>query len=97
MAHPSGATKTNAFLLSAPRCFSLAFGRAEWILVHPLEVHPLKGYGAVEIGIHRFHHPGHPEDGVGNARFVTLWQNKNGTWKVTRVISYDHNQALLAK
>ena len=57
-----------------------------------MEVYPLKGYGAVEIGVHRFHHPGHPED-VGEAKFVTLWQNKDGVWKVTRAISYDHGSA----
>lgn len=67
------------------------------LLPDTLEVYPLKGYGAVEIGIHRFHHTGHPEDGVGDAKFVTLWQNKDGAWKVTRVISYNHNQGLLAK
>lgn len=67
------------------------------LLPDTLEVYPLKGYGAVEIGIHRFHHTGRPEDGVGDAKFVTLWQNKDGGWKVTRVISYNHNQGLLAK
>jgi ketosteroid isomerase-like protein len=67
------------------------------LLTDTLEVYPLKGYGAVEIGIHRFHHPGHPEDGMGDARFITLWQNKDGVWTVTRVISYDHNHGLLAK
>ena len=67
------------------------------LLPDTLEVYPLKGYGAVEIGIHRFHHPGRPEDAVGDAKFVTLWQNKDGEWKVTRVISYNHNQGLLAK
>ena len=67
------------------------------LLPETLEVYPLKGYGAVEIGIHRFHHPGHPEDGMGDAKFVTLWQNKDDVWKVTRVISYEHNRGLLAK
>jgi hypothetical protein len=62
-----------------------------------LEVYPLKGYGAVEIGVHRFHHPGQPEDAMGDDKFVTLWQNKDGAWKVTRVISYEHNHGLLAK
>jgi hypothetical protein len=61
-----------------------------------LEVYPLKGYGAVELGIHRFHHPNEP-DNVGDARFVTIWHDDNGVWKVTRVISYEHNQGLLAK
>jgi ketosteroid isomerase-like protein len=67
------------------------------LLPDTLEVYPLKGYGAVEIGIHRFHHPGRPEEGVGDARFITLWHFKDGGWKVTRVISYDHNHGLLAK
>jgi hypothetical protein len=54
-----------------------------------LEVYPLKGYGAVEIGVHRFTHPGIDDD-LGEAKFITIWQNKDGVWKVTRVISYDH-------
>ena len=58
-----------------------------------LEVYPLKGYGAVEIGVHRFYHPRNPEDGIGEAKFVTLWQNKDGVWKLTRAISYDHEAA----
>jgi hypothetical protein len=58
-----------------------------------LEVYPLKGYGAVEIGVHRFYHPRNPESGVGEAKFVTLWQNKDGVWKLTRAISYDHEAA----
>jgi hypothetical protein len=66
------------------------------LLSDTLEVYPLKGYGAVEIGIHRFHHPQDPTN-VGDAKFVMLWQNKDGVWKVTRVISYDHNRGLLAK
>lgn len=61
-----------------------------------LEVYPLKNYGAVEIGIHRFHHPDDPAN-IGDAKFVTIWHDDNGTWKVTRVISYEHNQGLLAK
>ena len=56
-----------------------------------LEVYPLKGYGAVEIGVHRFHHPGTQDhDVLGEAKFIHLWQYKDGAWKVSRVISYDH-------
>jgi hypothetical protein len=56
-----------------------------------LEVYPLHGYGAVEIGVHRFHHPG--DSDVGEAKFVQLWQYKDGAWKISRVISYDHGAA----
>lgn len=55
-----------------------------------LQVYPLKGYGAVEIGVHRFTHPGHPEMGVGEGKFVTLWEDKGGTWRLARAISFDH-------
>jgi ketosteroid isomerase-like protein len=68
-------------------------GKVERTLVPgTLEVYPIAGYGAVEIGVHRFHHPGQP-DNVGEAKFITLWQNKDGVWKVTRAISYDHEPA----
>ena len=57
-----------------------------------LEVYPIANYGAVEIGIHRFHHPGHDNaESVGEAKFVHLWRYKDGTWQVTRVISFDHH------
>lgn len=59
-----------------------------------LEVYPIKDYGAVEIGIHRFHHPGEDDkEPVGEAKFIHLWQYKDGAWKITRVISYDHHPA----
>ncbi len=67
------------------------------LLTETLEVYPMKGFGAVEIGIHRFDHPGHPEQGAGDARFIILWQNRDGVWKVTRTISYDHNHGLIVK
>lgn len=57
-----------------------------------LEVYPLHGYGAVEIGVHRFYHPNVEQtEPVGEAKFIHLWQNKDGAWKITRVISYDHH------
>jgi ketosteroid isomerase-like protein len=55
-----------------------------------LEVYPLHGYGAVEIGIHRFRHPG-VDDNIGEAKFVHVWRFKDGAWKVTRVISFNHH------
>lgn len=54
-----------------------------------LEVYPLANYGAVEIGIHRFHHPGDPTN-IGEAKFIHIWHNTDGKWVITRVISYDH-------
>lgn len=55
-----------------------------------LEVYPLKGYGAVEIGVHRFTHPGDPTN-IGEAKFIHVWQLKDGVWQIARVISFDHH------
>lgn len=59
-----------------------------------LQVFYMKGYGAIETGVHRFHHPGHEDtEGVGEGRFIHLWQCKDGAWRITRVMSYDHRAA----
>jgi ketosteroid isomerase-like protein len=59
-----------------------------------LKIYHMKGYGAVEVGDHRFHHPGHEDtEPVGEGKFIHLWQYKDGAWKITRVISYDHHAA----
>jgi uncharacterized protein (TIGR02246 family) len=62
------------------------------LVVESLQVYPMKDFGAVEIGVHRFHHPGHEQtEPVGEAKFIHLWQYKDGAWKIVRVISYDHH------
>jgi hypothetical protein len=58
-----------------------------------MEVYRIDHYGAVEIGSHRFLHPGHEEIGVGEAKFITVWRLKDGNWQMTRAISYDHEAA----
>ena len=56
------------------------------------EVYRMKGYGAVQIGIHRFLHP-KSKTPPGEAKFIHLWNYKDGSWKITRVISFDHHAA----
>ncbi|HEY8255847.1 MAG TPA: nuclear transport factor 2 family protein [Rhizomicrobium sp.] len=59
-----------------------------------MEVYPLKGYGAVEIGDHVFCPAATPSacnaQTSGMAKFTMLWQQTDAGWKLTRVISYDH-------
>ncbi|HEV8272992.1 MAG TPA: nuclear transport factor 2 family protein [Chitinophagaceae bacterium] len=56
------------------------------------EVSPIKDYGAVELGEHFFYatEKGADEKLSSKAKFVHLWQKKNGAWKITRIISYAH-------
>jgi hypothetical protein len=58
-------------------------------------VYPLNNYGAVHIGVHRFYKKldGGGEQLVEVSRFTNVWKNEKGTWKLTRVLSYDHRDA----
>lgn len=70
-------------------------GKVRRVLVPgTLEVYPLKGFGAVEICVHRFHHLPHDDpNGIGEAKSIMLWRNQDGKWQMTRVISFDHKTA----
>jgi hypothetical protein len=55
-----------------------------------LEVIPIKDFGAIELGQHQFKHMENGKLEVGTFRFVMIWKNDNGDWKISRVISFDH-------
>lgn len=55
-----------------------------------LEVYPIPGYGALEIGSHTFCHLENGKPDCGTFKFVHIWQKKNGEWKISRVASYGH-------
>ena len=55
-----------------------------------LEVYPIKDYGAIEVGTHRFCHKENGKDDCGNFPFVMTWQKIGDSWKISRVISYGH-------
>jgi hypothetical protein len=52
-----------------------------------LEVYPIKGYGAVEMGLHAFHNAQEPGAQTHFAKFVHIWKREHGKWRITRVIS----------
>jgi hypothetical protein len=66
------------------------------LIKNSLEVYPIRDYGAVETGVHRFYatEKGEQEKLSSEAKFVQLWQNKNGSWRITRIISYGHEEFL---
>ena len=55
-----------------------------------LEFLPIEGYGAIEIGKHQFKHIENGKLEIGTFKFLMIWKNDNGNWKISRVISYDH-------
>ena len=71
-------------------CANRQIGRRE-IMPASLEVHRMRGLGALAIGTHRFFvRTGEREELGDIARFVMLWRNDGGEWRVSRVLSFDH-------
>jgi ketosteroid isomerase-like protein len=55
-----------------------------------LQIYPIKDYGAIELGTHRFCHKENGKDDCGHFPFVMVWKKMGDSWKVSRVISYGH-------
>ena len=51
-----------------------------------IEVSPIPGYGAVEIGSHSFYNRSEHTTSKAS-KFVIVWKNNNGKWNITKVIS----------
>ena len=53
-----------------------------------LEVYPIKDYGAVEIGMHKFHNNQEASGTPSHAsKFIVIWQQQDDNWQMARVIS----------
>src|SRR5580704_10888943 len=55
-----------------------------------LEVYPVKDFGAMEIGEHKFCHEENGKQDCGTFKFAMVWKKTNEGWKISRVISYGH-------
>ncbi|WP_405207617.1 DUF4440 domain-containing protein [Aquimarina sp. LLG6339-5] len=57
-----------------------------------VQVYPLNNYGAIITGEHVFYvsEKGKKEKLAEIAKFTHVWQHKDEQWKMTRVLSYDH-------
>jgi ketosteroid isomerase-like protein len=53
-----------------------------------LEIYPIKDFGAVEIGLHKFHNNTEKEGTTSHAsKFIIFWKNDNDNWTITKVVS----------
>lgn len=63
-----------------------------------VKVYPMQNgdqiYGAIISGEHKFYitEKGKPEYQSGLANFTQLWQLKQGVWKMTHILSYNHHE-----
>ncbi len=72
--------------------------KQEWLKVRrelvpgSMKVYILGNFGAVQMGEHLFYETsnGQKEQLSTSARFIHIWQNKDGKWTLSRIVSYDH-------
>ena len=55
-----------------------------------IDVYPLRDYGAIEVGRHRFCHEEASRTDCGAFAFVHVSRRENGGWRISRVVSYGH-------
>ena len=55
-----------------------------------LEVYPIKNYGAIEVGSHRFCHDENGRTECGTFKFLHVWRKTGKTWRLSRIVSYAH-------
>lgn len=64
------------------------YGSRRILVPGSLEVYPMRGYGAIQMGVHRFVREGREINTI--ARFIHLWQQQNGEWRISRALSFEH-------
>jgi hypothetical protein len=91
-----GVTRYEQNLESFKRTFESERRVRRELVPGTLEVYPIKDYGAVETGTHRFYATeiGQKEKLSSEAKFLQVWQKTGTGWKVTKVISYAHRENL---
>jgi len=63
-------------------------GKVTRVLVKgSIEVYPIAGFGAVEIGLHQFINHAESETPSKPDKFIVIWRLRNDKWQITRVIS----------
>lgn len=55
-----------------------------------LEVYPIKDYGAIEVGSHRFCHEENGKQECGTFKFLHVWRKTGNSWQLSRIVSYAH-------
>jgi hypothetical protein len=56
--------------------------------VASFRVYPIRGFGAITMGTHRFCSKPTRCEGIGE--FTTVWREREGAWQITRGLSYAH-------
>ena len=57
------------------------------LIAGSIEVYPIKDFGAIEIGYHKFYNNQEPNAKSKPSKFIMVWKNEGDKWFITKVIS----------
>lgn len=57
------------------------------LIENSIEVYPIKDYGAIEIGYHKFYNNQEPDAKSKPSKFIMVWKKEGEKWKISKVIS----------
>lgn len=57
------------------------------LIKESVEVYPINNYGAVQIGLHKFYNNQEPDAESIPVKFILIWYNLDGNWKIRKVVS----------
>lgn len=75
---------TRRLTASCPR----EHGVTRTVVPDSLRVYTIEGYGATQVGVHRFDERGAATSTL--ARFVHVWRLQDKRWRLARIFSLDH-------
>ncbi|GAA4343847.1 nuclear transport factor 2 family protein [Flaviaesturariibacter amylovorans] len=82
----AGLDTSKASLLAKTRKYICNKVRRE-LIPGSIEVSPIPGYGAVELGMHQFRNSAEPDAKPRPSRFMIVWKQEGDRWRITKVIS----------
>ena len=84
--------KTMLAALETALCGNSGIKTRRELIPESLKVYPLDNFGAIQVGEHYYYQSrnGQPEKLVEVAKFTHIWKRSDDSWKISRVLSYDH-------
>jgi Domain of unknown function (DUF4440) len=58
------------------------------LITGSMEVYPIHGFGAISMGLHRFHNSSPDDAGISRpSKFIIIWHQIEERWEITTVVS----------
>jgi hypothetical protein len=86
----SGVSNYDQTIENSRRLFSKGGDLRRELLPDSVEIYPIKDFGAIETGKHKFCHHENKKLECGTFKFLHIWKKTEEGWKLVRVVSYAH-------